>query len=309
VQIADLQPRQLERALNARGLSCRIGPFSVELRSSPPGFADTLSLLYAKMQVEPLPGRQFQDFRVRLMRPRGLRRYYRPQVSFTTDHDTPFQPFPLDHAFAHFEWGLNWLIATRAHHYVMFHSAVLERQGQALMLPAIPGSGKSTLCSALMLRGWRLLSDEFGLYRPETGQLEAMPRPIPLKNASIPLIRAYSEQAVLGPVYPRTRKGDVAHLKPTDHSMTDLRPARPAWVVFPQYVEGGVSRLDEYPKGLSFLKLSGNSFNYRLQGARGFHAVADLVDSCSTHLLEFGHLEQAVELVMALTEGAGTGPG
>jgi predicted ATPase len=29
-----------------------------------------------------------------------------------------------------------------------------------VILPAPPGSGKSTLCAALVTRGWRLLSDE-----------------------------------------------------------------------------------------------------------------------------------------------------
>jgi HprK-related kinase A len=302
MQLADFTPQQLERALKREGLSCRIGPFSLQLRNDAPGFASVLALLYARMEVDPLPGRQFEDFTVRLARPRGLRRFYRPQVHFATDSETPFQPFPVDHAFPHFEWGLNWLVATRAHHYLMFHAAILERQGRALMLPAIPGSGKSTLCAALMLRGWRLLSDEFGLYRPENGLLESMPRPIPLKNESIELIRSYDSSAVLGPVYPKTRKGDVAHLKPSDMSMTDKRPVRPAWVVFPQYTEDGCNRLVDYPKGLSFLKLSGNSFNYRLQGLRGFRAVADIVDDCSTHLLEFSRLERAVDALTELTE-------
>jgi predicted ATPase len=33
---------------------------------------------------------------------------------------------------------------------------VVERDGHALILPAMPGSGKSTLTAALVQRGWRL---------------------------------------------------------------------------------------------------------------------------------------------------------
>ena len=292
-----------DAALKGPGVRCNIGPFALHLRSNVPGFASTVAKLYDGITIEPNPQQHFNDFTVRLKRPYNLHRYLRPQVSFEADSDTPFEPFPLDHGFPHFEWGLNWLIATQAHQYVMFHAAVLEHHGKALLLPALPGSGKSTLCAALMLRGWRLLSDEFGLYRPETGLLESLPRPIPLKNESIAIIRQYSRDAVLGPTYPKTRKGNVAHLRPTASSIAATqRPARPAWIVFPQYLAGATELLHPFAKGRAFLKLSGNSFNYRLQGARGFTAVADIIDSCDTWYLEFGDLEKAVALLTELAE-------
>ena len=45
----------------------------------------------------------------------------------------------------------------------VIHAAVIERAGRALILSGPPGSGKSTLCAALVARGWRLLSDELAL--------------------------------------------------------------------------------------------------------------------------------------------------
>ena len=303
MQLSDNTLTEIQTAMKRDGVRCAIGPFAVHLRSAAPGFARTLALLYEGIPIELDPRSHFNDFTVNLNRPTNpYRRYLRPQVTFEADSDTPFEPFPLDHGFPHFEWGLNWLIATRAHQYLMFHSAVLERHGKALILPALPGSGKSTLCAALMLRGWRLLSDEFGLYRPETGLLEPLPRPIPLKNESIAIVRQFSEDAVLGPTYPKTRKGDVAHLRPTASSIAAAgRPAKPAWIVFPQYLAGATELLHPFAKGRAFLKLSGNSFNYRLQGARGFTAVADIIDTCDTWYLEFSDLDKAVALLTEMT--------
>ncbi len=293
----------LRNALGNGGIRCKIGPFALHLRSNAPEFVSTLSLLYQGTAIQYNPEEHFNDFEIRLRRPRSLRRFIHPQVTFEADSHTPFQPFPLDHSFPHFEWGLNWLIASRAHQYLQFHAAILERGGRALLLPASPGSGKSTLCTALMLRGWRLLSDEFGLLRPETGLLEPLPRPIPLKNDSIDIIRQFSKDAVLGPTYPRTRKGDVAHVRPSAESfLAATTPAKPAWIVFPRYLAGAAELLHPFAKGRAFLKLSGNSFNYRLQGARGFTAVADLINTCDTWYLEFSNLDKAVALVDNLAD-------
>jgi HprK-related kinase A len=223
-------------------------------------------------------------------------------VVFLTDIPNPYPSFPVEHHFALFEWGFNWCIAILAQQFVMLHSAVLEKNGQALILPAFPGSGKSTLCASLVLKGWRLLSDEFGLYRPETGELTPLPRPIGLKNASIDVLRGFSPDARFGPVFRGTHKGDVAHMHPPADSIErEKEPATPRWIVFPQYKQDSKTQLLEYAKGPAFLKLAGNSFNYRLQGARGFRALNTLVKNCDTHYLEFDNLDHAHEKIARLT--------
>lgn len=244
---------------------------------------------------------QIIDFHLGLPRPVGLRRWFQPQVRFDADSERPFAPFPLDHAFPHFEWGLNWCIATRANRYLMLHSAVVEKNGRVAILPGRPGSGKSTLCAALMMDGWRLLSDEFGLIRPEDGTMLALPRPIPLKNTAIPAFRAFAPDAVLGPVFPRTRKGDVSHVRPTRESLLRVdEPGRPAWIVFPKYSASNDNRLYPMARGRAFLRVSGNSFNYEVQGAAGFRAVGRLIRGCESFQLHYNHLEPAVEIMNRL---------
>ena len=88
-------------------------------------------------------------------------------------------------------------------------------------------------------------------------------------------------------------------MKSLQHADT---PAKPAWVVFPQYKRGAGELLRPFAKGRAFLRLSGNSFNYRLQGARGFEAVADVIDSCSTWHLEFSDLDKAVDVLNELAQ-------
>ncbi|MBF0125965.1 MAG: HprK-related kinase A, partial [Magnetococcales bacterium] len=260
MKIGDLASGEVSRRLDHPGLLWRAGPFLVRLRASAPDFAGQFHQLYGQHQLVEEPCGEVTDFHLELARGRGLRRWWRPKVFFELDGPTRLSPFPLDHALPLFEWGFNYGIATRANQYLLLHTAVVAKGERALLLPGLPGSGKSTLCAALMLRGWRLLSDEFALVRPATVAIHPLPRPIALKNASIGVIRAFDPQGVLGPEFPKTRKGTVAHLRPSLASVqAQERQARAAWVVAPRFQAGAAARLDPVSKDHGFLRLAHNA--------------------------------------------------
>jgi HprK-related kinase A len=268
----------------------RHGPFTVRLETPFDALRKLLTWCYGEPASD--SGTDLIQFDVGITHGPWYRRLTSPQAVFRADTQTPFAPFPRSHAFPLLEWGLNWCIATRAHQYLMLHAGVVERDGHALILPAVPGSGKSTLTAALALRGWRLLSDEFGLLDWRTGLLVPLPRAIPLKNRSIPVIRAFAPDAALGPVFPKTRKGDVAHLRPpADSRRRQLEPARPAWIVFPRYAAGSPLRIASLHDSTAFARLSQNAFNYRLLGATGFDALQALIRACRCWSAQFGDLD------------------
>ena len=242
-----------------------------------------------------------------MVQPRNHRHFWRPQARFLIDGKPPFEPYPLDLAFPHLEWGLNYCIATRAHQYCMLHSAVVAREGKAMLLPAMPGSGKSTLCAALIHRGWRLLSDEFGLVRSGENRLTPLPRVVPLKNRSIDIIREFAPEATIGPTFPKTRKGDLAHLAPPADAILNqhLRPD-PAWVVFPRYTPGAAPTLEPLPKGVAFIRLANNAFNYRLLGESGYRTLVALIRSCDCYSFSYSDLESATQALNALAAERGT---
>jgi hypothetical protein len=177
-----------------------------------------------------------------------------------------------------FEWVMNWCVTHRAHSYLIIHAAVLERHGRAVVLPAPPGSGKSTLCAALVTRGWRLLSDEMTLVRLEDGAVLPLPRPVSLKNGSIDVIRAFAPDAVLSPPVENTTKGTIAHLKAPPASIARADPARPAFIVFPRYEAGPPPALSPLPKARAFMSVAENAFNYQVLGVRGFTALGCLIE-------------------------------
>lgn|GEM_PF-3355665 len=61
---------------------------------------------------------------------------------------------------------------------VPVHSAVIVWNGSVLMVPATSGAGKSTLALAAAGAGATVLSDEYALIDPATGQVTGWPRPV-----------------------------------------------------------------------------------------------------------------------------------
>jgi hypothetical protein len=297
MQLSALSEEDVTRRL-ASGLCLTTGPFVFRIESPLPDLAAGLRRLYGDFPVGDEP---FADFHVRVGKVVGPRRYFRPQVQFWMDGLTPFKPLPRAQAFAMLEWGMNWCVAVTAHYYLMLHAAVLERGGRALIMPGDPGAGKSTLTAALMLSGWRLLSDEIALVDRRDGLLRGLARPVSLKNASISVVRDHDPGAVLGDTAHDTHKGSVAHLKPTADSVLRVNePARPAWIVFPRWRAGAEARLTPHSKPAAFLHLASHAFNYSVLGQIGFERAAALMDACTCWDFEYGRLDDAIRVFREL---------
>jgi HprK-related kinase A len=279
----------------ARGLSLTTGPFQFRVQSDQDVVRRGLGTLYADFRLDADTG--FRDYHVGVHRVTGPRRWVRPQVNFHFDGRPPFKPLPAAQAFALLEWGMNWCIAGQAHHYLQLHAAVLERGGRAVILPGNPGAGKSTLTAALMLSGWRLLSDEVTLIDRDDGLIVPIARPVSLKNRSIDVIRAFDRNAVFGDVAHDTHKGTVSHLRASADSVARMsEKARAAHIVFPRWVDGAQVSLRSRPKADAFMHAATHAFNYSLLGRLGFELNAALVDSCECWDFAYSRLDDALRV-------------
>jgi HprK-related kinase A len=298
--IADIPVHHLRERLAGAGLGFHLGAARVRVRSDVAQLADAVSSVYRNFPIDVPEG--FFDVTIEIQRVGGVRRHFHPQIRFVVDGSAPFEPFPATVHLPLMEWGMNFALTERCLHYLLLHSGSVERDGVGIVLPAIPGSGKSTLTAALVSSGrYRLLSDEFGVLDMDTGLLQPMLRPIALKNASIDVIRSRFPDAVIGPVFPATRKGDVAHVAPRLASVEGRqRPVRPGIVLFPQFEAGAPARLETIDPTLAFSKLTVNSFNYELLGAPAFDLVASMVRTCTLRRLVFGDLGEAIDAIDGL---------
>jgi len=303
LRVADSDRVALADMLLGRGLGLDLGAATIRIRSDVPDLEGLLQTLYGSYRVE--DGLELFDVTVKLRRAGGLRRLFRPQVELLVDAAIEFEPFPLDTPVPLLEWGVNYALASRLCCYLLLHSGVVERHGRTVLLPAMPGSGKSTLTAALALRGFRLLSDEFGVVRLSDSQLLPMLRPIALKNESIDVIARFAPQAVIGPRYDKTHKGTVAHLAPQlAHVDACHQSAAPALIIFPRHDPSVALEMEPVPRARAFARLAVNSFNYEILGPDGFDALGGVVQASTCYQLRYRDLDRAVEAITELLDRA-----
>lgn len=302
MKVAQLSLDEFSSLLGGCGLRIKIGPFNLSIQTRLPSLVHQLYLMYANYSL--VDEHEIVEFHVQIIPRRSIRRPFARLVQFKVDGRAPFPPVPLEQALATLEWGINLVIAVRINHLLLFHSAAVERNGRVLLLPAWPGSGKTTLSAMLMHHGYRLFSDEFGLMEPQLGEFYPLPRLMPLKNQSINVIRNYLPEAVLGPEIPGTLKGTVAHICPTQESIERLNEtAQARWIVFPKWAAGAAVQLEPLPQSEAFLLLATNAFNYEVLGETAFNAVASLVRGCECRKLVYSDFNDVLVVLNELTDG------
>lgn len=289
----------------------QVGPFKYRIDSKIQNVTEAVELLYS--DYPRLTDEDWTDFHVRIPATGRLwKRIFRPEARLFLDNFEPFKVFNQDKAGAILEWGMNWCLWLNLYHWLIFHAAMLEKNGRGLILAADSGGGKSTLAAGLAFRGWRLLSDELTLIDPRdtvsvggtpVARMVPIPRPICLKNASIDVIREFVPEATFSNVYPETDKGRIAHVKLPRETVQKMNErVTPRWIVFPKYVPGAKPQWTPWLKAEALVRFGRFGRGYSILGETGFHTLANIIDQCDCWRFEYGNLEQAIEQIKQITE-------
>jgi HprK-related kinase A len=295
---------ELAERLRSGQLHFQVGPYTYRVTSNLPQIAEGVRALYSDfLLAEP---DNFDDFNVAISRG-GLLSRMRGQADFLFDHQRPFGSIPASQAYAFMEWGMNWCVSLHANEYLKLHAAAVARDGIVIIMPGVPGAGKSTLCAAMGLTGWRILSDEHALIQSGTTDVIPLCRPVSLKNESIEVIRSFDPGAIFGPVSKDTHKGTVAHMKAdlaTDSHDSGPLPAR--IMLFPKYSKEEPQRLSLRRRTTSFILAAYHSFNYSLMGEAGFQAMKRLIEGVDCYDLVYRDLDWALQAIDDLHTRSGS---
>lgn len=302
LRFKDMSDTEAQHALARGELRLKVGPFTYCIQSSESIVFEGLRRLYADFQIS--PAENFSDYHLSL-RPANLIQKWRKKIDFYSDGQRPFNRIEARHAYAFLEWGMNWCVSTGSNEYLKLHAAVLSKNGIGIILPGLPGVGKSTLSAALCLSGWRVLSDEHALIPFNTHKLVPLCRPISLKNKSINVIRNFTSRVVLGPISLDTHKGTVAHMKAdlaSDSHDPKLVPAH--LIIFPRYSSESKLILKKKPKTEAFMFAGLHSFNYGLLSQLGFETMRTLMEAVNCYDLTYSELDEALLIIEKLVSEA-----
>ena len=275
-------------------------PFVFHITSHHQSVIDNLELLYGERAVLTDDYSGYIDYYVSITHSGGIRRIVNDQARFLCDKMEPFKPLNRSQAFAMLEWGLNWVVAAHEVSHLIIHSAVLAKDGKAVIFPAPPGSGKSTLTAFLSRNGWRLLSDEMALITPLTSTVTPFVRPVCLKNDSINLVKAWYPDDTFSTIAKDTHKGDVVHMAPGAEAVeTESETAEIVGIVFPKYNKNVFFDVYDMDQATAYTALAENAFNYSVLQEKGVKSVIHLVENAASFEVEYNDLE---ELDSFLTE-------
>ena len=85
-------------------------------------------------------------------------------------------------------WVVNRHVIDGSHHPLILHAAAAAKNGAVVALPAPMESGKTTLVTGLLDRGWAYLTDEAAAIHPD-GTVEGYRKPLSIDRGSWEILR------------------------------------------------------------------------------------------------------------------------
>ena len=287
--------------------SFSIGAVNISLRSDCHSIVDEYLSLYAPYRrgrpEPPEVGAIEVEIKARHRHP-----WLRGPFTLRSKHASDFQVRSRHEVLPHLEWYINWQIIRSRRDYLQLHASSLEIDGQAIILPGDPGSGKSTLTASLLSTGWSYLCDEFALIDPETCRVHPYPRALSIKEGSFLIADRLGLPLCRKTPYQAAAKGRVAFLNPLDLRADVVgKPARIRWVGFPKYVAGATPMLQPLTRSEAAHELARQCFNARVFAARSLHIFAEIIRGAECYRLRSGEITATCELIEQLVRTGGLG--
>jgi hypothetical protein len=155
--------------------------------------------------------------------------------------------------------------------YLLLHAGAVVIGGGAVLLPAPPDAGKSSLTLALLQSGSTYLSDEFGAIDPVSARAYPVARPLALDQDSLRWFPSLENHFVDKTIPVRVSK---RFLRPEDVGAAIGNPAPIRAVVIPEPDFEGEARLEPITRAAALERLAALAFNLSVYEDRGVVLLA-----------------------------------
>lgn len=207
-------------------------------------------------------------------------------------------------ALSYLLWSFNTESVSSTSGTVVLHSGAVERDGVGVMLPASQESGKTTLVTGLLHRGFRYVTDEAVVVDIATGRIRPFPKALGIDGGSWALFPDLAPE-VSEDLAPWLRNQWHVPAAAVGAELSDGGEVR--LIISPRFRPGDRTELRPMSQAEMLVVLSENSFNRASWGRAGFEAAADLVRRTRCALLPLSDLDRACDLVeSAVAEATGS---
>jgi hypothetical protein len=200
---------------------------------------------------------------------------------------------------------LLWQIFRRMHEqtkeFLLIHAgSVVSPRGEAVLLPAGSGFGKTTLVAGLVQAGFGFLSDEIGVIDHEQGVLRPYPRAMNFKE-KLPSVFSNLDSSANasarsdGYVRAEEIRPDVM-----------AAPCLVRFVIAPRYMRGISTQITPLSPAAIVKELWANAVNLHLYGARAVPILVNIARQARGYILVSGDLQEAVDAITEVTSALPT---
>jgi hypothetical protein len=197
------------------------------------------------------------------------------------------------------DWFLDDFIKSTNNHYLL-HSAVLVKNGKAIILPAGSRSGKSTLSVALVKNGFKYISDEVAAVDVDTLRVKGFPRAIAIRKKTLSLFPSLEPEIkhLCYQISNSKKAYEIHYGVPSKKNLASMNRSFPiSAIVFPKYSPKGYTALGEIKPAVAVFNLMRCSFNQRRLKEKGFRVAVRLVRQRRCYTLQIKDLAKGCEIL------------
>lgn len=201
-----------------------------------------------------------------------------------------------DDVLGHLLWQIFRRMHERTKEFLLIHAgSVVTSRGEAVLLPAGSGFGKTTLVAGLVKAGFGFLSDEIGVIDHDLGLVRPYPRAMNFKEKLSSLAEREAPKHVPG-------KGD-GYVRAEEIRADALAgPCPVRFVIAPRYREGRPTQITPLSPAAIVKELWTNAVNLDIYGDRALPILVDVARAAKGYRLVSGDLQESVQLVSEVTD-------
>ncbi len=189
-------------------------------------------------------------------------------------------------------------VVDNLHDCMLFHAAVMVRDGVAFLFPAPSGRGKTTLSAVLAADGWQLFSDELAAVSLVDHSVVAVPLPLSVKSGAVDHLAAIYPDLPDQQEWLRPDGKRIRYLSLDSDTILPLATAAPVGsIVFPHYCADGTDELVPVSKTETLRQLCLSGSSQRVLTFADVQAIVAVVERADCYRMSYTSSEAALRLL------------